>query len=60
MDNTVRRNLKVFNLLTVEQKKEFLESIEGYQVKGKLEEGVRKELGVSMGPLPGVCAYCGK
>ncbi len=60
MNDAVRRTLKAFNALSDSQKKEFLEAFKGYEVRGILQEEVRKELGVSMGPLPGVCVYCGK
>jgi len=60
MDNSVRRTLRAFEALNSAQKKEVLDAVKGFEIKGKLDESVRKDLGVSMGPLQGVCIYCGK
>lgn len=60
MDTNVRRTLKAFEALSDAQKKEFLEATKGYEIRGRLDESVRKDLGVSMGPLPAGCPYCGR
>ncbi len=61
MDDKVKRTLKSFEALSDAQKKEFLGATKGYEIKGRLDENIRKDLGVSMGPLPGGgCPYCGR
>ena len=60
MDDKVRRLLKVFETLTESQKKEFLRILQGYESKGRLDESVQKDLSITLGPLGGVCPYCGK
>lgn len=60
MDDAVRRILRVFDTLSTEQKRELLRSLQGYEVRGVLEESVRKDMQVSLGPLGGRCPYCGK
>lgn len=60
MDDKVRRAIRVFGTLTDAQKRELLKSIKGYEEKGRLDESVRKEEGMIMGPLGGPCPYCGK
>ncbi len=60
MDDKVRRLLKVLEALTEAQKQEFLTALRGFEVRGKLNEDVRKEIGLIMGPLGGRCPYCGK
>lgn len=60
MDNEVRRLLKAFEALPESKKSEFYNDLREYGNRGRLNEEVRKELGVSMGPLGGKCPYCGK
>lgn len=60
MDDAVRRTLKAVQALTPSQKEELRRSLRGYVEKGVLEESIRKEAGISMGPLDGTCPYCGK
>jgi hypothetical protein len=60
MKDKTRRTLKTFEALSDAEKKEFLEIAKGYEIKGRLDESIRKDLGVSMGPLPGACPYCGR
>jgi hypothetical protein len=57
MDDKVLRLLKVFDTFTDAQRKEFVESLSGYQIKTNIRSQVLK---VSMGPLPTPCPYCGK
>ncbi len=60
MDDNVRRTLKAFETLTPSQREELLKSLRGYETKGRLDESVRKDLIITMGPLGGRCPYCGK
>lgn len=60
MDDSVKRMIKAFESLTAAQRAEFLKSIQNYEVRGALEESVRKDASISMGPLNGRCPYCGR
>jgi len=60
MDEKVIRLFRVFETFTADQKREVLAGLRGYEVRGMWEEGLRKSLNVSMGPLAGKCNYCGK
>ena len=60
MDDKVRRTLRVIEMLNPTERTELLEAMRGYQVRGRLDENVKKDLTITMGPLGGRCPYCGK
>ena len=60
MDDAVRRMVRAFEALNPEQKMEFLNSVIRYKEHGTLDESVRKDSQINMGPLGSRCPYCGK
>ncbi|UWU68208.1 hypothetical protein [Bradyrhizobium sp. NC92] len=60
MDDKVKRTLKAFEALSDAEKADFLEVLKGFETRGRLHESIRKDLKISMGPLPGACPYCGR
>lgn len=60
MDAAVVRLIKAIDKLTPAQKREITEALRGYEVKGRLDERIQKDISMIMGPTTGPCPVCGK
>jgi hypothetical protein len=60
MEDKVRFVLQGFENLSELQKTEVMRILDRRKILGRLDEEVRKDLRVGMGPLGGVCPCCGR